>query len=118
MSGVTEHLAPDDVRALSPADFAALAGVTPAEVQELREYQLLPAGALDLRTALALREAARLRTDFDLDLFATGLLAGYIRRVHELEGEVQRERAGKCASTVYTEVTFTAVEIAGRQHAA
>jgi hypothetical protein len=66
MSGATEHLVPDDGRALSPAEFAVTAGVTPAEVQELREYQLLPAGALDLRTALALREAARLRTDFDL----------------------------------------------------
>lgn len=110
MTAVTDHLVPDDGRALAPADFAATAGLSEAEVRELQGYHLLP-GGLDLRTALALREAVRLRADFDLDLFTTGLLAGYIRRVHDLEAEVQHERAHARPRTVHTEVSFTSVEV-------
>lgn len=110
MNAVTDHLMPDDGRALAPAEFAATSGLSEAEVRELQGYHLLP-GDLDLRTALALREATRLRADFDLDLFTTGLLAGYIRRVHDLESQLQHERAHARPQAVYTEVSFTSVEV-------
>jgi hypothetical protein len=117
MSATTEHLAPEDGRALSPAEFASTAGLSEADVRELQGYQLLAPGEMDLHAALALREAVRLRADFDLDLFTTGLLAGYIRRVRELERELQQERAHtRAGSAVYTEVSFTSVELHGRAH--
>ncbi len=115
MSGATDHLMPDEARVLAPAEFASTAGLTEHELHELQEYQLLPAGELDLRTALALREAVRLRGDFDLDLFATGLLALSIRRVHELEAQLQQLQAhARTPRAVYTEVSFTAVEVRHR----
>jgi hypothetical protein len=114
MSGTMEHLAPEDGRPLSLAEFASTAGLSEADVRELQGYQLLAADDLDLHTALALREAARLRADFDLDLFTTGLLAGYIRRVRELERELQHARAHTRVGSVYTEVSFTSVEMHGR----
>lgn len=114
MSGTTEHLAPDEGRTLSPAEFASTAGLSEADVRELQGYDLLAPRDLDLHTALALREAVRLRRDFDLDLFTTGLLAGYIRRVRELERELQHARAHTRAGSVYTEVSFTSVELHGR----
>jgi len=114
MSGTTEHLVPNDGRALSAQEFASTAGLSEADIRELQGYQLLGPGDLNLHTALALREAVRLRSDFDLDLFTTGLLAGYIRRVHELERELQHVSAHTRAASVYTEVSFTSVELHGR----
>lgn len=113
MSGTMEHLAPEDRRALSPAEFASTAGLNEDDVRELQEYELLDAHHLDLNTALAYREATRLRSTFDLDLFTTGLLAGYIRRVRELESQVQHANAQARARSVYTEVSFTSVEVRG-----
>jgi hypothetical protein len=114
MNGATDTLLPDDGRALAPAEFAATAGLTEHDVQELHDYHLLSPGDRDMRMALALREATRLRGDFDLDLFTTGLLARYIRRTHELESQLRDERANVRAQAVYTEVSFTSVEVHGR----
>ncbi|HEY8047661.1 MAG TPA: hypothetical protein VIE63_00700 [Ramlibacter sp.] len=111
MNGATEHLVPGDDRPLALDEFARIASVPPHDVAELVDYGLIARSGLDMRTALALREAARLRADFDLDLFTTGLLAGYLRRIDDLEGEVQRLRARAPARAVYTEVSFTSVEI-------
>ncbi|MEJ8836319.1 hypothetical protein [Ramlibacter sp. AN1133] len=113
MNGETDHLMPDDRRVLSPAEFAAAAGLTEPELRELQDYRLLNPAELDLRTALALREARTLGTDFDLDLFTAGLLARYIRQVGELRSEVQRLRAQSAARSVYTEVSYTAVHVHG-----
>ena len=114
MSGASEHLVPGDGHGLSAPEFARTAGLREEEVRELEDYHLLPAGPLDLPTALALREAVRLRSDFDLDLFTTGLLAGYLRRIADLQGEVQRLRAQMGGRAVYTEVSYTAVEVRRR----
>lgn len=111
MNGATEHLVPADDRPLGMDEFARTASVSKQDVEELVQYQLLARDRLDLRTALALRAAAKLRSDFDLDLFTTGLLAGYLLRIEDLEGEVQRLRARAPARAVYTEVSFTSVEI-------
>ena len=42
---------------------------------------------------MPLRTATRLRHDFDLDLFAVGLILDYLHRIDELEGEVRSLRA-------------------------
>lgn len=115
MSSTTEHLRPDETSAMSIPDFARVAGLPEHDVRELMDDQLLAPGRIDLRSALALREAVRLQHDFDLDLFSTGLLAGYIRRVAELEAQIGQLRAQLPGRGVYTEVSFTAVEIRGRR---
>lgn len=114
MSSTTEHLRPDDTGVMSIPDFARIAGLPEHDVRELIDDELLAPGQINLRAALALREAVRLRRDFDLDLFSTGLLAGYIRRITELQTEIDQLRAQRPGRTVYTEVSFTAVEMRGR----
>jgi chaperone modulatory protein CbpM len=109
MSSATEHLRPEQACALD--EFARTAGLQESEVRELMQYQLLAPGALDMRMALALRQAVRLKNDFDLDLFTTGLLAGYIERVSELESELRKLQAERPGRTVYTEVSFTSVAV-------
>jgi hypothetical protein len=109
MNSATHHLRPEEAGALAADDFAALAGLRADEVRELIDYGLLAGDRLDTRTALVLRDATRLRRDFDLDLFTTGLLAGYLRRITELEAEVGRLRAEQPARAIYTEVSFTSV---------
>jgi len=114
MSSTTEHLRPDDTNVMSIPDFARIAGLPERDVRELIDDELLAPGQIDLRSALALREAVRLQHDFDLDLFSTGLLAGYVRRVADLQAEVGQLRAQCPGRSVYTEVRFTAVQMRGR----
>lgn len=109
MNGVTDHLRPEERNQLDTHEFARIATLTPDEVRELVDYGLLPPGRFDTHTALALREAARLRRDFDLDLFATGLLAGYVREISELQATVRQLKAERSGRVVYSEVQFTAV---------
>lgn len=111
MTGVTEHLRPEDGGSLSEEDFARTAGLAVEEVRELLGYGLLSAHALDLATALALREATRLKNDFDLDLFSTGLLAGFIEKLHELRSELRLCQAEQPVRTTVTEVSFTSVQV-------
>lgn len=111
MSSTTEHLRPEEGGLMPIAEFARIAGLSEHHVRELMDDQLLAPAHIDLRSALALREAVRLQHDFDLDLFSTGLLAGYIRRVAELHAEVAQLRAQRPGRSVYTEVSFTAVEV-------
>lgn len=82
-------------------ELARLCGMSVAELDELVEYgSLVPAsneaGAGPLFSAGAvppLREAARLRGDFDLDLFTTSLLFGYLLRIAHLEHQVRALQA-------------------------
>jgi hypothetical protein len=111
MSGVTEHLRPEEGELLSEDEFARTSGLPREQVRELEAYGLMPHGRLDLPTALALREAVHLKNDFDLDLFSTGLVAGYIEKIRELQAELGRLRAQRPARSVYTEVSFTAVSV-------
>lgn len=109
-----EHLRPDEDTALSRDDFARLAGLGAGEVQDLVDYGLLAPDALDMQKAFALRAATKYRADFDLDLFTTGLLAGFIGRIEDLEGELRRCRAERSARTAYSEVSFTSVSVTRR----
>lgn len=108
MTSATEQLVAGD--GLATKEFARISGLQESEVRELVDYQLLPA-KLDTRTALAVKEAARQRKDFDLDLFTTGLLARYLLKIEELEAQVRQLRAERPACTVYTEVSFTSVQV-------
>jgi chaperone modulatory protein CbpM len=65
------------------------------DLLELVEYGALDLADGDGSTILfhsdcvaPLRTASRLRADFDLDLFTTGLLLGYLRRIGELEQQI------------------------------
>jgi hypothetical protein len=109
MTGATEHLRPEDGGVISKEEFARTIGLPQQQVQELMAYGLIPAGKLDLAAAMALREAVRLKNDFDLDIFSTGLLAGYIEKIHALQAELRRLNAERPVRTVVTEVSFTSV---------
>jgi len=111
MNSAAEHLRSEEPGLLARDEFARTSGLTANDVRELMDYGLLPTEQLNLRTALALRQARQLGKDFDFDLFTTGLLAGYLRRIEELQAEVQRLRAERPAPTVYTEVSFTSVAV-------
>ena len=108
-SAMTEHLRPEERTQLDTGEFARIAAMPIDEVRELMDYGLLPPGRFDTHAALALRQAAKLRRDFDLDLFTTGLLAGYVMEISELRREVQQLKAERPAQVVYTEVSYTEI---------
>jgi len=113
MTSATHPLRPQDATPLPLDEFARTAGLTEGDIRELMDYGLLAPQKLDTQMALVLREAARLKKDFDLDLFTTGLLAGYQARIGDLEGEVRRLQAERPARMVYTEVSFTSITRTG-----
>lgn len=73
--------------------------ITIEELREIADYGApasLRAGDVQLFTAdwlMPLREAARLRRDFDLDLFAASLAAQHLHRIAALEQELRTLRA-------------------------
>lgn len=81
-------------------DLAQMAGFTREEILELVDYGALPQAGGEQRMVftgdcvLPLKEAARLRRAFDLDVFTAGLLFGYLMRLQALESELQSVRAG------------------------
>lgn len=82
---------------VNEAELAQMCGMSVNELQELVDYgALVPVGGEPLPQRLfsagcvpTLRQAARLRADFDLDLFAAGLLLGYLQRIEDLEQQVR-----------------------------
>lgn len=111
MSNTAEHLRPDERNVLSMDEFARTAGLSAKDIRELIEYGLLAPEELDAQRAFALRKAAGLKNDFDLDLFTTGLLAAYVAQTMELQAEVRQLRAERPGAVVYTSVLFSAVEL-------
>jgi chaperone modulatory protein CbpM len=90
----------DARQAVSLQELARISGLTPQEITELVEYgelQALDPGAAQpafgADWAVPLREAAQLRRDFDLELFAAGLLVRYLRRIAVLERQLKSARA-------------------------
>jgi chaperone modulatory protein CbpM len=82
------------------AELARSCGLTADEVRELVDYgglRPLPLPGTELVFSVdalpALREAARLRRDFDLDLFAVAILLGYLDRIEALERQVHSLQA-------------------------
>ena len=91
----------DPLRRIDQAELAHLCSLSIAELDELVEYGALlpaPAEGSGLRqfsgTCVApLREAARLRSLYDLDLFTVSLLLGYLQRITQLEQQLRSLQA-------------------------
>ena len=83
------------------AELATICDLTAQELRELVEYGALVPMPGDARQPLVfdaecvprLREASRLRRDFDLELFAVSLLVGYLERIQHLERQVRSLQA-------------------------
>lgn len=76
-------------------------GLSAAEIEELVEYgALLPQRTADdgrrrfsAEYLEPLRQAARLRHHYDLDLFVVGLVVGYLARIERLEERIRALQA-------------------------
>jgi chaperone modulatory protein CbpM len=82
------------------AELSRVCGLNASELEELQEYgalQPLDAAAAERHFSSEcvgpLRHAARLRRDFDLDLFAVALLLDYLHRIDALERQVKSLQA-------------------------
>jgi chaperone modulatory protein CbpM len=71
-------------------ELAARSRFTEAELRELLDCGALPHGGL--RVLPALRTAARLRADFELDLHGVALALTLLNRIEELEADLSRLR--------------------------
>jgi chaperone modulatory protein CbpM len=88
-------------RFVEQVDLEHTCGLSAAEIDELVEYgALVPllAPEADARRFNAdclepLRQAARLRQLYDLDLFAVGLVLGYLTRIDRLEERIRALQA-------------------------
>ena len=97
----TDWLLLDEHRTLGHEELADMCGMSVAEIDELVEYGALEPVQGVVQHGLvfsaglvpSLREAARLRTDYDLDVFTVGVLLGYLRRITQLERELRALRA-------------------------
>ena len=85
---------------ITRSELARSCGLSEAEVTELVDYGALRAlSAADAEPVFsaeclpALRRAARLARDFDLDLFTMALLLQYLDRIEALERQVRSLRA-------------------------
>lgn len=91
----------DAQRRIDPAELAHVCSLTVAELEELVEYgALTPVAAegsglreFSAACVVPLREAVRLRTLYDLDLFTVSLLLGYLQRIAQLEHQMHALQA-------------------------
>ena len=89
----------DTQRNLDQQELAQMCAMSEAEIDELVDYGvLLPLASENGRVFNAavvpsLREAASLRTDFDLDLFTVSLLLRYLQRIVHLEQQLRALQA-------------------------
>jgi chaperone modulatory protein CbpM len=80
---------------IDQAELAQMCNLSAAELDELVDFgALVPlvgdAGRQFSGSCIApLREAARLRADYDLDLFTVSLLLGYLQRIVHLEHQLR-----------------------------
>lgn len=91
----------DAQRHIEQSELAQMCSLTMAELDELVDFgALVPllaeagGGRQFSASCIApLREAARLRADYDLDLFTVSLLLGYLQRIAQLEQQVRGVQA-------------------------
>ncbi|MCF8161152.1 MAG: chaperone modulator CbpM [Polaromonas sp.] len=95
-----ECLRLDTTEVMTLTELALCCAMSPADLSELMDYNALeplPGSAPDLvfsaHWVAPLRAAARLRTDFDLDLFTMAMLLEKLRQIERLERELQALRA-------------------------
>lgn len=87
----------DPQQRIGQAELARICGLAGAELDELVEYGALVPLAVEGQAGrqysasciVPLREAARLRSDYDLDLFTVSLLLGYLQRIAQLEHQLR-----------------------------
>jgi chaperone modulatory protein CbpM len=80
-------------------ELAQMCSMSEAEVDELVDYGVLvplvnaPGRLFNAAVVPSLREAVRLRADFDLDLFTVSLLLRYLQRIVQLEHQLRALQA-------------------------
>ena len=98
----------DPSETVDAAELALASGLTTDEVSELVDYGALvpvhalgPGAVFSAGYIVSVRTVVKLRRAFDLDLFTTGMLIGYVERIDALERELAalQARAGDPATT-------------------
>jgi chaperone modulatory protein CbpM len=91
----TQWLWLDTRDAVSLHELSDCCGVSEPELEELVDYcALVPLNAADPQVSFSaqwvipLRAAAKLRLDFDLDLFTVAIVLGHLKRIEALERQV------------------------------
>ena len=86
----------DSRESVSMTELSTICGLTEAELRELVEYGALapidrqqPEPVFSSERIGGLRRAARLRRDFELDMFAVALLLNYLDRIEALERHIK-----------------------------
>ena len=97
---LVEWIRLDASETVDTLELSQASGLSMAELEELVEYGALvplsPGGDALLFSAtvvVPVRTVARLRLDYDLDLFTAGMLLGYLGRIEGLERQLQSLRA-------------------------
>jgi len=92
----SEWLSLDTSASISLAELADCCGLTAAELDELVDYNALtpldgvaPERVFSAHWVVPLRTVAKLRVDFDLDLFTVAMMLGQLDRIAQLEQQVQ-----------------------------
>lgn len=91
----------DAQRHVEQAELEHMCSLTSAEIDELVEYGALVPVITETTVVrqfsagcvAPLREATRLRADYDLDLFTVSLLFGYLQRISDLEQQLHALQA-------------------------
>lgn len=95
-----EWLCLDESETIGAAELSGACGMSASELAELVDYGALqplpargPEHVFSAACVMPLRAAARLRLDFDLDLFAAAVLLGFLDRIEALERQVRSLQA-------------------------
>jgi hypothetical protein len=90
----------DDLTDVTWLELVGASGLPEGELRELVQYGAVvprdpgaPAWTFEARWIKVVRDAGRLRQDFELDPHSVSVLLCYIERIENLEAEVRRLRA-------------------------
>ena len=97
---IAEWRWPDSLETVTLTELSHCCGMTEAELDELVEYcallpvsQTAPVRAFSAQWVVPLRNAAKLRVDFDLDMFTVAILLDNLTRIEVLERQVHSLQA-------------------------
>jgi chaperone modulatory protein CbpM len=95
-----EYFILDTTETITLPELAECCGMSPAELDELVDYNALvplpdatPERAFSAHWVTPLRSAARMRLDFDLDLFTVAILLGQLVQIELLQRQLETLRA-------------------------
>lgn len=94
-----ERFSLDASTSMTLSELAECCGLSIAELDELMDYNALmpltstPERAFSAQWVVPLRTAARMRIDFDLDLFTVAILLDQLVQIERLERQVQSLQA-------------------------